>query len=587
METPAAAHCVRCGGSLAAGDAGRAARGFAAAPHEHRLAPRIVSTIFPHLPRARLETFRALLGLGTLVIACLALAGLYPVALIASAVLVPLLTILYFREVDLYEDEPLRVLALTAAWGGAAGVGVGFLADAVRNGNATLASQTTGHAVLWNGVLLPSIGFLLVLAGPLVLLPYRKFDDVLDGVTFGGACAVVFAGAELLTHSSTFLSAGLDPPGLVTPWAVRLLTLGIAVPVLAAAAVGSATGALWLRYRAPRRDRSRLGPLGRPALAVPVAAAMLVGSAVLQLYLNRWAALAAVAALGVAALVWLRLLVHVGLAEEAAEVDVGPRSTCANCGAETPRHTFCANCGIALRALPKQGPAVLSRDWRRPAAAFALGLAALVGLATVVMAAVRPGPVHAPCPGSGACANPPRLPVAAHGSGASSRLKTWTSTLGIRLGFDPLRWHVDAKSGRRIQLTHADELMLLVETFPAGGTTSGELLSAQLASMRDRYPDLELDPDPSHQPPSVTVGSVAGVGAAYAGHDVDGNPVEVLIDAASADDVAVVLDVWTSRQPRTSAYGRATAFDVLVYSDQVLESLRWPFDRVAKAVRRR
>ena len=86
--------------------------------------------------------------------------------------------------------------------------------------------------------------------------------------SFGGACAVSFAGAELLTHSSTLLGSGLEPAGLVTPWVLRLLTLGFAVPVLAAAVVGGAAGALWLRYRAPRRDRERLKLLGHPGIAV-------------------------------------------------------------------------------------------------------------------------------------------------------------------------------------------------------------------------------------------------------------------------------------------------------------------------------
>ena len=46
---------------------------------------------------------------------------------IQAAALVPLLTILYLYDVDEYEDEPLRVVAVTILWGAAAGIGVGLL----------------------------------------------------------------------------------------------------------------------------------------------------------------------------------------------------------------------------------------------------------------------------------------------------------------------------------------------------------------------------------------------------------------------------------------------------------------------------
>ena len=45
----------------------------------------------------------------------LCLRRLYPLALVAAAVAVPLLFLLYLWDVDLYEDEPLTVLAFTVA----------------------------------------------------------------------------------------------------------------------------------------------------------------------------------------------------------------------------------------------------------------------------------------------------------------------------------------------------------------------------------------------------------------------------------------------------------------------------------------
>jgi hypothetical protein len=522
-----------------------------------------------------MHAFRALLAAGAVLIAALALAGLFPVALITAAIVVPLLVVLYLVEVDLYEDEPWRVMAFTVAWGIAAGIGVGFLSEAVRQDGATLLPQTTSHAVVWNGVLIPLIGFALVMAGPLVLLRSRRFDDVLDGVTFGGACAVVFAGAELLTHSSTFLAAGFEPPGLVTPWVVRLLTLGIAVPVLAAAAVGAATGAVWLRFRAPQRDRDRLGAFGHPLVAVPLAAGMLVGAALLQLYLGRWAALLALVALDVAALAWLRQLIHLGLLEEAATIEVGPPQRCANCGHETPRHTFCRHCGVALRALPKAGEH-RPRAWTRTAVRFAVGLTVLVGLAAIVMAAVQPGGVGARCPAGQVCVNPPRSP----GTATPTTLQMWRSALGVSLSYDPGAWHVDTRGANRLALIHGDDLALVIDVSPLTSTPE-RLLASSLDDLRGRYRDLELDADPSHQPSSPALGSVPALGAAFAGHDEDGNPVEALVEAATARDLAVVVTAWTSRQAHTSRIGLGTPFDVLQSADVVLQSLHWPFEPAA------
>jgi hypothetical protein len=328
-------------------------RGFAAAPNESPLRPNVISTIFPQLPRADMDSFRASLALGAAAIIVLALFRLFPLGLVGSAVLVPLLVILYLWDVDLYEDEPLLVMALTILWGIGAGIGVGFLTRHVVEQSAGLALQTSDHTLLWSGILIPLISFAAMIAGPLPLLPYRKFNDVLDGATFGAAAAVSFVGAELLTHSSDFLASGVRPVGDTVPWVLRLVSLGVVVPVLAACAVGAAAGALWLRYRAPVRDRNVLGPLGHPFVAVPIAAGLIVGAALIQLYTDTWLEFALLTVNALIALLWLRRMIHLGLLQEAAEIEIGPPVTCTNCGKQTPSHTFCAQCGIALRAQPK------------------------------------------------------------------------------------------------------------------------------------------------------------------------------------------------------------------------------------------
>jgi len=315
----------------------------------------VISSLYAHLPQASMLTFRVALGFGVVVVLALGLGHLYPLAVVAAAVLVPLLTILYLVDVDIYEDEPVSVMAFTMLWGIAAGIGVGLLAKAIEPAGANVFTQSTSTRAILRGVFIPLVSTVLMMAGPLALLPYRKFNDVLDGATFGASAAVTFAGAAVITQSFSFFSQGLHPSGTLAFWMIRLLELAVAAPILAAGAIGAAVGAFWLRYRAPVRDRDALGLLGHPVTATAIAAALLVGGALLQVYLVPGLALALMLVLDGVALVWLRLVLHVGLLEEAAELDIGPEIVCANCGRPTPRHTFCIHCGISLKALPK-GP---------------------------------------------------------------------------------------------------------------------------------------------------------------------------------------------------------------------------------------
>lgn len=356
QEVPEGAFCIRCGMSLEEEVArARAPRKFSAAPGESVYRPNIVSSLFPQLPRAELRTFQTALLLGAAVVVLLAVLKLFPLAIVASAVLTPLLTVIYLYDVDVYEDEPISIIGFTMLWGVLAGVAIGLLARALEPSGVSFLSETTGSTALVRGVLIPALSVAAMMLGPLLFLLRRaRFNDVLDGATFGAASAVCFAGALVITQSAPFLAnAGLRPPGAVTPWVIRLLELAILAPILAAAAVGAATAAWWLQYRSPVRDRHALGALGRPPIATLTAVVMLVIASLGQLLLPDWAALILYAVLAAAALVWLRRVLHLGLLQESLEISVGADIACANCGKTTPRHSFCLHCGISLLALPK------------------------------------------------------------------------------------------------------------------------------------------------------------------------------------------------------------------------------------------
>lgn len=353
-EVPRLRFCIRCGNpltdELAAESVREERRRFAAAPDERLNAVSLVSTLFPQLPRAEMRTFRLAFALGVAIVVGLALLGFYPIALASAAVLVPLLFVLYLWNVDIYEDEPVGVIGATMLWGVVAGIAYGALARGL--GTAGGFGRTDLADTLVAAVGVPLLEGALMIAGPLVLLRWERFNDVLDGATFGGASAVSFSGAHLIVQSLPIFSAGLSPAGDPLPWVVQLLSLGVLQPVIAAGAIGALAAALWLRYRAPVTDRHALGLVGQPIVALLGAAALLVAAGLAKTLLTLIPQTLVLAVIAVIALLWLRRALHLGLLQESREIAVERDMRCPNCGLMTPEHTFCGQCGISQRAVP-------------------------------------------------------------------------------------------------------------------------------------------------------------------------------------------------------------------------------------------
>lgn len=352
-DVPSAPFCICCGAALLSGFPSETRRAFAGAPDESVNRITIVSTIFPQLPAADMDTFRIAFGGALVVLLGLAGFGMFGVALVGAAVLVPLLMLLYVYSVDVYEDTPVRVIGATMAWGVVGGLLVGLLAGAVRSAVPPDAAGDLA-GVLAGGVLIPVLGGAVMLAGPLLLLRDPRFNDVVDGATFGVASAVSFTAAEILAGSIGLLAGGLTPVGEPLAWIGRILVLGVAMPLTAGGAVGTAAGAIWLRHRATVRADAALGPVGSVPVALLITAALLVASALASFLPGPLVDVAAQLAVAGVALLLLRRTLHVGLLGEAHEIEIGPPIACANCGQTTDRHTFCGQCGVALHALPKR-----------------------------------------------------------------------------------------------------------------------------------------------------------------------------------------------------------------------------------------
>src|SRR5215212_8845803 len=136
-------------------------RAFAAAPNESVLRPSIVSTIFPQLPKPDMVAFRASLALGAATVLVLGALKLYPIALIAAAIMVPALAILYFYDVNVYEDSPASVIALTLLCGALGGVATALIAKALLPTGAAVFTESDSSRVFLRGVVLPLISVAL------------------------------------------------------------------------------------------------------------------------------------------------------------------------------------------------------------------------------------------------------------------------------------------------------------------------------------------------------------------------------------------------------------------------------------------
>lgn len=595
-QTPEGNFCVRCGAPQGGDEALTHARHrhqFAAAPGERRYAPWPISTLFPHLPRHSERHFHVALASGGALVVVLGALRLFPVALISAALLMPLLTVLYFYDVDIYEEEPIWASLWTLVWGAVTGVLVGILAKAISPSGAALIDRgSTGH-VLKGGVLIPALGVAVMLAGPLVLLRYRRFNETLDGATFGAATAATFAAAEAIVVGVGVLGGGVRPAGAAAPWVARLVGIAVATPVLSMSAIAVALAAVWLRYRAPLKDRDALGLLGIPAIAIAIAAVLVIAGAIGETFMSAGIWLAWVALLDAVGLVLLRRVLHIGLLEEAQEIEIGPEIVCANCRARTATHTFCANCGISLKALPKARAGAADAAQAPPRGAFSGRLSAepgrrriaprrlilygasslvVLGVAFLVAVLAAPPAPTPPCKTHTQCGAPPELPRAVF---AFPGYTLWQSSgLGYSLRYNANHWQVAAQDANGVQLSAGDGLSVLEVTgAPQSQVSPSALFQQKVSALQGQLLGLARDTDPNNTLLGTNVGLVPGPGDVFVGtvSSPQGpqSPVSVAIMAAGDGKVSIVATVV--------APGNNQADKAAVYqeADDIIDSVQW------------
>ena len=377
-ETPPGAYCGFCGarlpqdgGEVPQHHSGRMrAHAYAADPRESVFTPALITTIFPHLPPRRATVARWALGIGVAAAVGIALGRYAPIAIVLGAALLPVLYLIYFYDVAVYEDEPVIVLAFTFLTGAVLGaaLSLAFYRTLIGQRGLSLTAGPSTSYVITTALVLPLLGQLLMLVGPLALYFLRpRFSDILDGLVFGVASALGFAAAQSVVYAWLIITGPLQRGGSFLDWALPTLRVTLLTPMLYAAATGLICAALWLR-RDPRvRQRPRTLATALPfallAAAVGQVAPSLLTDLIPGQYLSFfWYALAAGALLMLA-----RVGLHLGLLEKGAEAD-GNASLirCPTCQQMTPELTFCSACGVALRASSKRAARQARANANRP-----------------------------------------------------------------------------------------------------------------------------------------------------------------------------------------------------------------------------
>lgn len=346
---PVGAFCGDCGASLTEHAHGGRLHAYAASPSEHVGRPALISTLFPHLGHRHANVFREAFGVGLLIIILLAALRLYTSALIAAAVLLPLLYLLYLYEVEVYEHEPVRVLAATFV----AGAALGTAYTLVGSHFSGVAFSGTVRGPLITGVVQPIIAQVLMLVGPLLLLARASFDETLDGLTFGVTSALGFTLASVLTGYWHTFTMPLQGAGSVSASVVlAILRAGVLVAIVNACTTGTITAMLW---RARRSRKRRVGPLRDVNGAMAVAFATQVVLGVVGYYIGSLLGLVLLWAFAaVVLLVWVRVLVHYAVIDESVDFGIGELAPCPECHRMVPAMNFCPSCGVYRGAARKQ-----------------------------------------------------------------------------------------------------------------------------------------------------------------------------------------------------------------------------------------
>ncbi len=365
---PEVAHfCHRCGQDQRSSDTGRKTS-FALKPDEPVASFALISSIMPRGAATQPQTYRLALEIALALVAVTAVLGAVPVAVALAAFAVPVVYVVYLYDVNLWEDEPVVVTGaaflLTFVLGGVWTVAwlqlrpTAFLVDGGLADRAP--SGPTLLGVLVTCLLAPLVGEAIRQLGPLFLASRAKFDDLMDGLTFGVISGVAYATVETLVKHWPLVTGGMGSSADAGTMLSLLVLEGFVKPLV----LGTATGIACAEFSGLGEGYDGFTPRYLKGLALAAGASVLyysgtyllgfVGEPTLGLVLGIAWGLAILAVL----VIRVRTVLHTGLLEAALEsqarsAGVGPEGTlrfCPRCEMPLmPQAGFCTACGTSVR----------------------------------------------------------------------------------------------------------------------------------------------------------------------------------------------------------------------------------------------
>ena len=245
---------------------------YAPHPYESVGHPGLITTLFPHLGQRRAHDFRITLIAGLVLISILYAFGFVSAALLASAVLVPILYLLYLHDSGLSRDEPLAVIGLTLGSGAGLGVLISILVSSVAGYLVPVRLGGQGvridlGALLLLAVLVPVIEEAIK---PIPALVLRRRSSgprkTVDGFVFGVAAGLGYALAQTVVSYADVIRS-IDIRVSSANWLYLLITAAILLPVLQGTATGVITAALWRRHLRAVQGTEPVTAIGVAAVA--------------------------------------------------------------------------------------------------------------------------------------------------------------------------------------------------------------------------------------------------------------------------------------------------------------------------------
>lgn len=337
----------------------------------------LVSTIMPRGANSRPETYRIAFTIAIVGALLAAIFGALPIAVMLAAFAIPIIYIVYLYDVNLWEDEPIAVTVMAFVLTAVLGV-LWTVAWLAMRGPAIAVGLPDGGAAsppllgfLLTAILVPIVGEIIRQIGPVYLASRPKFDDLMDGLTFGIISGVGYATADTLVKQWGLLTSGFVGSQDAATWASLIFLEGFVKPLV----MGTATGIACAEFSGlgegydgftPRYYRGVAEAIGYNILySAGTYLFSFLGNPVLGFFLSILWGLLILAVL----IIRVRSALHHGLMEAVLEhraraAGVGPTgqlSFCAACEMPLlPDAAFCSACGQATRTAAKTKVAAMA-----------------------------------------------------------------------------------------------------------------------------------------------------------------------------------------------------------------------------------